>query len=88
LFAASAARIEPAAGARHHAASECERALMAGLKDKGGFFIDKDRLDLTERKAVEYWMKKWGVTKDQLTAAHRKVGKMTKDIAAELGKRR
>ena len=53
---------------------------MAGLKDKGGFFIDKDRLDLSERK--------WGVTKDQLTAAHRKVGKMTKDIAAELGKRR
>lgn len=61
---------------------------MAGLKDKGAFFIDKDRLDLTERKAVEYWMKKWGVTKDQLTAAHRKVGKMTKAIAAELGKRR
>ena len=30
----------------------------------------------------------WGVTKEQLTAAHRKVGKMTKDIAAELGKRR
>ena len=34
---------------------------MAGLKDKRGF-IDKDRLDLSERKAVEYWMKRWGVT--------------------------
>jgi hypothetical protein len=56
---------------------------MAGLKDKRGF-IDKDRLDLSERKAVEYWMKRWGVTKDQLTAAHRKVGRLTKDIAAEL----
>ena len=61
--------------------------LMAGLKDKRGF-IDKERLDLTERKAVEYWMKRWGVTRDQLTAAHRKVGRLTKDIAAELGKKR
>lgn len=60
---------------------------MAGLKDKRGF-IDKDRLDLSERKAVEFWMKRWGVTQDQLTAAHRKVGRMTKDIAAELGKKR
>jgi hypothetical protein len=60
---------------------------MAGLKDKRGF-IDKDRLDLSERKAVEYWMKRWGVTRDQLTAAHRKVGLHVKDIAAELGKKR
>ena len=57
---------------------------MAGLKDKRGF-IDKERLDLSERKAVEYWMKRWGVTRDQLTAAHRKVGRLTRDIAAELG---
>ena len=55
--------------------------------DKRGF-IDKDRLDLSERQAVEYWMKRWGVTRDQITAAHRKVGRMTKDIAAELGKKR
>ena len=60
---------------------------MAGLKDKRGF-IDKDRLDLSERKAVEYWMKRWGVTREQLTASHRKVGRLTKDIAADLGKRR
>ncbi|MDB5597303.1 MAG: hypothetical protein JWM36_4264 [Hyphomicrobiales bacterium] len=60
---------------------------MAGLKGKRGF-IDKDRLDLSERQAVEYWMKKWGVTRDQLTAAHRKVGLHVKDIAAELGKKR
>ena len=39
---------------------------MAGLKDKRGF-IDKDRLDLSERQAVEYWMKRWGVTREQLT---------------------
>ena len=58
---------------------------MAGLKDKRGF-IDKDRLDLSERQAVEYWMKRWGVTRDQLTAAHRRAGRMVKDIAADLGK--
>ena len=60
---------------------------MAGLKDKRGF-IDKDRLDLSERKAIEFWMKRWGVTQDHLTAAHRKVSRMTKDIATELGKKR
>ena len=60
---------------------------MAGLKDKRGF-IDKERLDLSERKAVEYWMKRWGVTEDQIRAAYREVGKSTKDIAAHLGKRR
>ena len=60
---------------------------MAGLKDKRGF-IDEDSLDLSERKAVAYWMKRWGVTQDQLTAAHRKAGRMVRDIAAELGKKR
>jgi Protein of unknown function (DUF3606) len=68
--------------------SEVSQGLnMAGLKDKRGY-IDRDRLDLSERQAVEYWMKRWGVTRDQLTAAHRKAGRMVKDIAAELGKRR
>ena len=60
---------------------------MAGLKDKRGF-IDKERIDLSERKAVEHWMKHWGVTREQLTAAHRKAGRLVKDIAAELGKKR
>ena len=60
---------------------------MAGLKDKRGF-VDKERLDLSERKAVEYWTKRWGVTREQLTAAHRKAGRLVKDIAAELGKKR
>ena len=61
---------------------------MAGLKDKRRGSIDKVRLDLSERQAVEHWMKRWGVTREQLTTAHRKVGRLTKDIAAELGKRR
>jgi len=60
---------------------------MAGLKEKRGF-IDKERLDLSERQTVEYWMKRWGVTRAQLVAAHRKTGRMVRDIAAELGKKR
>jgi hypothetical protein len=59
---------------------------MVGLEDKRGY-INKDRLALSERQAVEYWMKPWGVTRDQITAANRKVGRMTNDIAAELGKK-
>lgn len=51
-------------------------------------FRGEDRLDVSDRHQVEYWAKRWGVTKDQVTAAHRKVGRMVKDIASELGKRR
>ena len=81
-----AARRRTAGGACFNGLRNAE-GLMAGLKDKRGF-IDKDRLDLSERQAVEYWMKRWGVTRDQLTTAHRKVGRMVNDIAAELGKKR
>ncbi len=59
---------------------------MAGLNKRG--FIDKDRLNLSEREALEYWMQRWGVTRDQIVAAHRKAGLMIRDIAAELGKKR
>jgi hypothetical protein len=51
-------------------------------------FRDSDRIDLSERHQVEYWMKRWGITRDQLTTAHRKVGHLVKDIASELGKKR
>jgi hypothetical protein len=51
-------------------------------------FRDSDRIDLSERHQVEYWMKRWGITRDQLTSAHRKVGHLVKDIASELGKKR
>lgn len=60
---------------------------MAGLKDKRGF-IDKERLDLSERQAVEYWMKRWGVSREQLTTAHRTAGRLITDIAKTLGKKR
>jgi hypothetical protein len=35
-----------------------QEGAMAGLKEKRGT-TDKERLDLSERKAVEYWMKRW-----------------------------
>jgi hypothetical protein len=57
---------------------------MAGLKDKRGF-IDKERLDLSERQAVEYWMKRWGVTREQLSAAHRSAGRLIKDYRRSPG---
>jgi hypothetical protein len=60
---------------------------MAPMKGKRDFRTS-DRIDLSERKAMEYWAKRWSVSTDQITTAHRKVGMMVKDIAAELGKRR
>ena len=52
---------------------QTERRIDGGhMKDKRGVIV-KDRLDLSERQAVEYWMKRWGVTRDQITAAHRYV---------------
>ncbi len=55
-----------------------------GKRDFGG----EERLDISDRHQVEYWMKRWGVTRDQLTTAYRKGGKFIKDIGVELGKKR
>ena len=51
-------------------------------------FRDDDRIDPRERHQIEYWMKRWGVTRDQIVAAHRKVGNSVRDIASELGKKK
>ena len=59
-------------------------AVQKGRRD----FRDIDRIDLSERHQVEYWMKRWSVSRDQLAAAHRKAGHLVKDIAVELGKKR
>jgi hypothetical protein len=60
---------------------------MAEPKGKRDF-RDNPRLDIRERHQVEFWAKRWGVTADQIVAAHRKVGFLVKDIASELGKRK
>jgi len=58
-------------------------------KEKGRRdFCGEDRLDMSDRHQVEFWMKRWGVTRDQLTSARRAAGHLTKDIAAHLGKKR
>lgn len=58
-------------------------------KEKGQRdFRAADRIDLSDRHQVAFWMKRWGVTRDQLTAAHRAAGQLTKDIAVHLGKKR
>ena len=48
-------------------------------------YRDRDRNNIHESYEVEYWTQRLGVTKDQLVAAHKKVGPMVKDIAKELG---
>jgi hypothetical protein len=60
---------------------------MAEPKGKRDF-RDNVRIDIRERHELAFWAKRWGVTADQIIAAHRKVGYSVKDIAAELGKRR
>ena len=49
-------------------------------------YHDRDRININEPYEVEYWTKRFGVTKDQLVAAHKEVGPMVKDIAKNLGK--
>lgn len=60
---------------------------MAEPKGKRDF-RDNPRIDIRERHEVAFWAKRWGVTADQIVAAHRKVGHNVKDIASELGKRK
>ncbi|OYX29822.1 MAG: DUF3606 domain-containing protein [Caulobacterales bacterium 32-69-10] len=61
---------------------------MSGTPKGKRDFRASDRIDLRERHEVQFWAKRWGVTEAQLTAAHRKVGHLVKDIAAEFGKKR
>jgi hypothetical protein len=47
---------------------------------------DRDRINTSEIYEVRYWAMKFGVSKDALKAAVKKVGPMVKDVAKELGK--
>jgi len=48
---------------------------------------DAKKVNVNEPYEVNYWCKKWGVTKEQLKAAVKKVGVMSADVAKELGKK-
>lgn len=47
---------------------------------------DSSRVNVHEDYEVEYWTKKWGVTRAELEAAVKKVGVSVKAVATELGK--
>ncbi len=47
---------------------------------------DPTKINIHETWEVEYWTKKWGITKQQLLDAVRAVGVLTKDVARYLGK--
>ena len=48
---------------------------------------DAQRVNVHEDYEVKYWSTKFGCTPDQLKAAVKKVGAMTKDVEAELKRR-
>ena len=47
---------------------------------------DRQRINLSEDYEVTYWSKKWGISREQLAEAVRKVGPMSAAVAKELGK--
>ncbi len=48
---------------------------------------DATRINVHERYEVEYWTMKFGVTKEQLEAAVKKVGVMAHTVESELKRR-
>ena len=54
------------------------------LKNRGA--QDRSRVNVHEDHEVRYWAGKWGVTKEQLAAAVKKVGVSVDAVARELGK--
>lgn len=47
---------------------------------------DRTRINLSEDYEVEYWTKKWGITKEQLAAAVKTAGPSSGAVAHILGK--
>jgi Protein of unknown function (DUF3606) len=53
------------------------------LKNRGA--QDRARVNVNEDHEVRYWTQKWGVSKEQLAAAVKKVGVSVDAVARELG---
>jgi len=47
---------------------------------------DRDRIDVNEDYELRDWSKKFGVSKEELAAAVKRVGPIAKDVEAELKK--
>jgi len=54
------------------------------LKNRGA--QDRSRVNIHEDYEVQYWTKKWGVSKEQLAAAVQKAGVSAEAVAPQLGK--
>jgi hypothetical protein len=54
------------------------------LKNRGA--QDRSRVNIHEDYEVQYWTKKWGVSKEQLAAAVQKAGVSAEAVARQLGK--
>ena len=54
------------------------------LKNRGA--QDRSRVNIHEDYEVQYWTKKWGVSKEQLAEAVQKAGVSAEAVARQLGK--
>ena len=45
---------------------------------------DRDRINITEVYKLRYWSNKFGVSKEELAAAVKRVGPMVRDVEVEL----
>jgi predicted transcriptional regulator len=45
---------------------------------------DRDRINITEVYKLRYWSNKFGVSKEELSAAVKRVGSIAKDVEFEL----
>jgi hypothetical protein len=54
------------------------------LKNRGA--QDRRRVNIHEDYEVQYWTKKWGVSKEQLAEAVQKAGVSAEAVARQLGK--
>lgn len=59
--------------------------MVDDLKNRGA--QDRSRVNVNEDHEVRYWTQKWGVSKEQLTAAVQKAGVSVDAVARELGKK-
>jgi hypothetical protein len=58
---------------------------MADDKAKAGK-VDRDRINTSEDYELNDWVKHFGVSKDEIKKAVKKVGPMVKDVERELKK--
>jgi Protein of unknown function (DUF3606) len=58
---------------------------MADDKSKGGA-ADRARVSMQQKHEVAYWTQKWGISEEQLKAAHAAAGPMAEKIEAHLRK--